>query len=158
MKDIVIFDIDGTVANIDHRIHLIKADKDSGKRNWGLFFSLAKKDPVIEHTKTLNQFYAEKGYTVYFITGRPSNLRADTERWLTDNGFFYTKLLMRGSRDRGHDYDSKKKVFEEDEFLSANKHRITCVYEDRLSVAKMWRDLGLPVLLCGDEWLHGKFD
>ena len=54
-KDVVIFDLDGTLANIDARRKL--ATKDNGKMNWDVFFDPTNisldlpNQPVIEMAK-----------------------------------------------------------------------------------------------------------
>lgn len=155
LNPIYIFDIDGTLADCRHRMHHIKKDKDSGKRNWKEFFFAAKDDPPYPHTLHLNRVLYNVGATIYLITGRPENLRKDTEKWLAQVGVKYNTLLMRPANDRRPDYEAKKDLFLKDEWLPTHKDEIKCVFEDRLHVAKMWRDLDLHVCVCGDDWLEG---
>lgn len=155
---IVIMDIDGTLADARHRVHYVQKDKDSGKRQWGKFFAAAKDDKPYTHTKLMNLLFDTTAIIIYLVTGRPENLRKDTEAWLRAHDIRYDALLMRPNNDRRPDYEAKKDLFEKDEVLSNNKENIVCVFEDRLQVAKMWRDLGLEVCVCGDDWLTGNWD
>lgn len=156
MKRICIMDIDGTLADARHRVHLVQKNKDSGKRQWGKFFALAKEDKPYSHIKLMNQMFgADPDIEIYLITGRPENLRKDTEEWLIKHNIFFNHLLMRPATDRRPDFESKKDLFEKHEVLSKSKDRIICVFEDRLKVAKMWRDIGLDVVVCGEDWLAG---
>jgi len=152
MKKSVIFDVDGTLADANHRLHFIKGDKDSGKRNWGAFFREAIKDSPYEHVRLMNHFFDDAGFFIYLITGRPSNLRKDTEDWLAKHNIRYDSLLMRPATDRRPDYESKKDLFVQE---GINKDEVVCVFEDRLQVAKMWKELGLQVCVCGEDWLIG---
>ena len=155
-KSFVLFDIDGTLADVRHRVHYVKKDKDSGKRQWGKFFAEAKNDKPYEHILLLNaMFGTNPNFEIYLITGRPENLRKDTEDWLAKHDIIYKHLLMRPQSDRRPDYESKKDLFEKDPILSKNKENVVCVFEDRLQVAKMWRDMGLNVCVCGEDWLTG---
>jgi len=149
---IVIFDIDGTLANSDHRVHHVRKEKGE-KKNWSAFFAEAKNDKPHKHVVTLNHFYAENGYTVVLCTGRPANLRMDTREWLGKHGVVYNHLLMRLTNDRSPDYESKKQILLE--FLAKNEYtldQVEVVFEDKLAVCEAWRDLGLNVLIAGDEW------
>lgn len=150
-KSIVIFDIDGTLANAEHRIHHVKKDKDSGKRNWKEFFFAAKNDIPYEHVLKMNSLFANNGFEIHLITGRPDNLRQDTQEWLLKHGVSYNSLLMRPATDRRPDFVSKKELFEKN--LGDRKDEVLCVFEDRLLVCKMWREIGLNVVVCGNEWL-----
>ncbi len=159
MSKIVIQDIDGTLANINHRIHHIKPLPGPGstgdeKKNWSAFFYAAKDDAVYEHVKHMGALLKEQGNAIVLITGRPENLRADTIGWLTKNDIVFDELLMRPATERKPDYEVKRDLLldylnKEGKSLSDVK----MVFEDRLPVAKMWHDLGLPVLVCGSEWI-----
>lgn len=150
---IAIFDIDGTLADTGHRMHHIKPESGK-KKNWGAFFANAKHDNVFEHVLMLNQLLFQCGAETYLITGRPDNLREDTLKWLKDKGVCFHRLYMRPSSVTKPDYEVKKDIF--NEHLASRKDEILFVFEDRIPVAQMWRELGLPVLLCGDEWIPNK--
>ena len=66
-KDVVIFDLDGTLANIDAR--RAKATKDNGKMDWDIFFDPDNisldlpNDPVIKMAQLL-----DSQRTVYFVS------------------------------------------------------------------------------------------
>ena len=66
MNKIVLCDIDGTVANNDHRQNLLKEFKD-----WDLFFSKLDQDEPIEKIIKIVNEYSEQGFVIYFLTGRP---------------------------------------------------------------------------------------
>ena len=65
-KNIVICDIDGTVANNDHRQHLL-----NGFKTWDLFFNALDKDtPILEVIEYVLELHSN-GKKIVFITGRP---------------------------------------------------------------------------------------
>ena len=74
-----IVDIDGTVADLGHRLHWVKHHP----KNWNAFFNTVHKDepiwPAIEVVKALA--YAARNRMV-FCSGRPEKTRADTLEWL----------------------------------------------------------------------------
>ena len=152
-KEGIIVDIDGTLADVDHRLHFIKGDKDSGKRDWKSFFKAAEKDEAFAHMKFVNNLVMGMGkLPVILVTGRPENLRKDTTEWLKNHDIHYHQLHMRPSIDRSPDFECKKRIYEVDILPFWNIH---FVFEDRLAVAKMWREQNLPVFLCGDAWITG---
>ena len=150
MSKICIFDIDGTLADIEHRLHHIKPT-DGSKKKWGTFFYEAKNDKVYQHTKLINFLMHTSEVEIYLVTGRPDNLREDTQVWLMRNDIRYDHLLMRPAAERKPDYEVKKDLF--NLHLADRKDDVICVFEDRLPVAKMWTELGLRVCVCGTEWL-----
>lgn len=149
---IIIFDIDGTLADTDHRVHHVRPEEGK-KKDWSAFFAEAKKDMPHIHVVNILKMYEALEYTVVLCTGRPSNLRNDTVDWLNKHSIPYHVLLMRLSTDRGPDVEAKKEIL-----LSWLKNNnidiagVEAVFEDRIPVANMWREMGLPVFLCGDEW------
>jgi hypothetical protein len=72
---LAVFDIDGVVADVRHRLHHLH------RHNWHRFFSAADGDPVLAEGAALVADLAEK-HEVVWLTGRPEWLRETTEHWL----------------------------------------------------------------------------
>ena len=65
-KNIVLCDIDGTIANNDHRQHFLE-----GKKDWdGFFGELINDSPIMPVIEKINQ-EVNNGNKIIFITGRP---------------------------------------------------------------------------------------
>ena len=139
-KDIVIFDLDGTLAIIDERLK--ESSMKNGKINWKRFFSdeLIKKDlpnpPVI---KTANLFH-QNGYKIYIFSGRSETTENATRKWLKDNRIKYDYLRLRKKNDYRPDEIVKKDFLKTLSILD----RVFLIFDDRKKVVKMWRSLGLP--------------
>lgn len=149
---IILFDIDGTIADTAHRLHHLYPEEGK-KKNWSAFFAEAVNDQPHNHVINLVRMYDGMGYLVILCTGRPANLRNDTIEWLSKQDVPYDVLLMRLTTDRGPDTEVKKHLLLS--FLSTNGYEVSQIeaaFEDRLHVAEMWRDLGIPVFLCGEEY------
>ena len=64
MKNIIIFDLDGTIANISHRVHHLKGYENpdgswNKKANWSKFHDSISEDTVVEPIKfMLNHLYS----------------------------------------------------------------------------------------------------
>lgn len=136
----VIFDLDGTLADIEERRTL--AAKEGGKINWGIFFdpNNIQLDKPIKNTIMLLQLLKSQGLGVAILSGRGEETRAATEDWLKQYGIEYDKLIMRPVQDYQPD-DVLKKSWLDAEFPS--KDQILCVFDDRNKVVDMWRREGL---------------
>ena len=132
----VIVDIDGTLADVEHRLHHIR-----GKRKkWKKFFALMSKDEpiteVIEQVKEL-----AKGHDIYVVSGRPDDYMEETLAWLERHNVPFKDLYMRAAGDYRPDYVVKQEILD----ANFDKGDIELVIEDRPSVIRMWRSNGLKV-------------
>ncbi|HEY3714013.1 MAG TPA: hypothetical protein VGL39_05760 [Jatrophihabitantaceae bacterium] len=92
---VAVFDIDGVVADVRHRLHYLE----SRPKDWGGFFGAAAGDPPLAEGVTLAADLAQQ-HDLVWLTGRPGWLRAVTTRWLAEHGLPAGELFMRGSGDR----------------------------------------------------------
>lgn len=137
-KNVVIFDLDGTLALIDARRAL--AAKPNGKINWGIFFdpkniTLDQPNwPVINMFKMLKS----QGYEMMILSGRDARSQTETTAWLHAHGIFFDGLIMRPEGSFTPD-DVLKKTWLD----GIGADRVFCVFDDRDKVVQMWRDNGL---------------
>lgn len=80
----IVIDIDGTLANNDHRSHFIEKQEPA---DWTSFLraDLVAKDVPIEKTKRALQKLVELKSTIVFLTGRNEGLREVTKQWLFEH-------------------------------------------------------------------------
>ncbi len=136
----VIFDLDGTLADIQHRLHHIQKDD----KDWDSF----NKDCLHDHPKkriiALLNMCRREGYQIAIMSGRDAAYKHLTEQWLREMGIYWSKLLLRPHGDHRSDTVVKKELF------VANFHveDVWFVIEDRDKVVDMWRELGLTCLQC----------
>ena len=144
MKPLYIFDLDGTIALIEHRRDVILDKED--KHRWERFYQLCDKDspnlPVIQTMEQLRQ----AGADVWLFSGRSAEVREKTVRWLAEHTSFMTFdldeiLVMRDIGDTTPDDVLKKQWL--DNMLIDDKKRLVAVFDDRDRVVKMWRDNGV---------------
>jgi hypothetical protein len=90
---IAIFDIDGVVADVRHRLHHLR-----GHHSWDSFFDEADLDPLLEEGAELVRAAAER-FDIVWLTGRPEWLRDVTEAWMLEHGLPCDELYMRPYRD-----------------------------------------------------------
>ena len=138
-----IVDIDGTVADVTHRLHFIqRAPKD-----WEAFFSACKDDKPIEHMRLLLRAiqtrykHEPSSPEIVYVTGRPESTKEDTLDWLCRHDFPIAPIFMREDGDHRLDVLFKKKMLHKLRYLG---YEPVLVFEDRARVVKMWRDNGVP--------------
>lgn len=142
MTKIILFDVDGTLANISHR----RSSLDGSKPDWKLFNSLMGEDkpngPIVELYKTL---WETQHYQLILVSGRSENQRSVTEQWLVWNEIPFDQLLMRSEGDFRPDVEIKREFLEE---IRQSKNEILLAVDDRQSVVAMWRENGITCLQC----------
>lgn len=138
---VVIFDIDGTLADVSHRRHHV-----IGGRNWEAFFAEMVDDPCIESVQWLAHKIASD-VPIILCSGRPEKYRGVTEEWLKHFNIEYKILYMRPDDDMRQDYIVKSQML--DAILEDGFEPILVV-DDRPSVVSMWRERGLTCLQCAD--------
>ncbi len=140
MKQWIIFDLDGTLADIEARRQL--ASKPDGKINWGIFFSPKNIELDIPMSDNIELYLAlqKAGYKMAIFSGRGEETKEVTESWLKDNGISYDKLRMRPVQNYAAD-DKLKLDWLNEEF--EDKSSVLCVFDDRNKVVDMWRSEGI---------------
>lgn len=139
MKDVIVCDLDGTLANCEHRVHHVQ----NKPKNWDAFYAGVREDGInvpVFHVLDRFMSYGKPAFNIIFCSGRPERCRADTEWWL-DEVCHITNftLLMRKDGDFRADYIVKQEIL--DAYIP--KDRVLFVLDDRQQVVDMWRRNGL---------------
>jgi hypothetical protein len=83
---------------------------------------------------------------ILVLSGRDSDCQRETARWLRANGIPFDELHMRPAGDRRPDFKIKAEIFDAH---IRNRFRVLGVFDDRLSVVRMWDRMGLPLMRLG---------
>jgi len=144
-----IFDIDGTVANLAHRLHYINPPTDTShtryngfEPNWEKFFTdVAWDDPILPTIQTLE--IIQENAEIRFFTGRDETTREDTLWWIDTfiDLIEPPHIIMREHDDTRSDVIVKREMYEA--MLDYDKKRLVAIFEDRRKVVDMWRELGI---------------
>lgn len=142
MRPLYIFDLDGTLALIEHRRHYIECPRE--QQDWRAFYAACVNDqanhPVLETLWRLQCAGAE----IWIFSGRSDEVREQTIVWSRLNGIVLSRdehLLMRPAGDFTPDYQLKLRWLSE--MLPADRERLVAVFEDRDRMVKMWRAEGI---------------
>jgi phosphoglycolate phosphatase-like HAD superfamily hydrolase len=138
-EEIVIFDIDGTLADVSERIHHLRKKP----RNWNAFFAGMAQDKAIHSMVRLCNMLHASGIRIILCSGRSEEHRDETVKWLSEKGVHYHDLLLRKDQDRRSDTVVKREML-----AAIDKTLILFVVEDRSRVVEMWRSEGLVCLQC----------
>ena len=144
MRKIVIFDIDGTLADNSERRELLTGEYP----DWDVFFEKMGEDKPIEPIANLFSILYNSGkYLMCIFSGRPERFRVLTEQWLTWNGIAAVPLFMRKNGDHRPDDIVKEEMLHS---LIADGESIEFVVDDRQAVVDMWRKNGIICLQCAE--------
>lgn len=140
MRPLYIFDLDGTLALIEHRRHFVERPRE--QQDWKSFYAACVDDqpniPVIRTLEALSEDCAE----IWVFSGRSDEVRAETEAWLDRNVFSTINLTMRPAGD--FTPDNVLKLGWLNSMLPCDRRRLVAVFEDRSRLVKMWRSQGVP--------------
>ena len=148
MSKLVIVDLDGTIANIDHRLHYIKQDKP----DWDSFYAACSQDTpnvgVVEWLRAINE---DPNYEIYIVSARRASTLWDTHEWLIFYDVPYQHLhIVRDYKDFRPDDVLKSEFLDS---ILRDGFEIAFVIDDRPTVCAMWREHGLKVFPVNqDKW------
>jgi hypothetical protein len=145
-----IFDVDGTLANIEHRRHYIE----QSPKNWPEFKARCYDDTPITHIVDLcrilywhareeaHAYDYDMEYDVVLVSGRNECQRHLTELWLFEVALLPPmKLYMRADGDYRSDEIIKFELLQQ---VRADGYEPIMSFDDRDRVVSMWRNNGIP--------------
>ena len=139
----IIFDIDGTLFDISHRIHFVLSEP----KNWKGFHDGMKSDKQIkEMCLLLISCAKDTSNRILFCTGRDENYRDVTLKQI--RGIFENisqpinkiALYMRGKKDFRKDYEVKHDLYRK---MLEDGYSPQIVFEDKATVVEMWNSIGV---------------
>lgn len=132
-----LFDLDGTLCDLSHRIaHILKEPKD-----WNTFFAACDRDEPIPHVIELAQTLIDADKELVFVSGRSDQVRSETEAWLNEHLGYVGPLYMRKAGDHRHDDIVKSELVDQ---AIADGWEPVMAFEDRTRVVQMLRNRGIP--------------
>lgn len=146
-KGTVVIDLDGTLANLDHRLPFVKRESP----DWDAFFEACTHDVINIWCYHLIHALTNSDISVKIVSARSRKVEEKTRQWLKfqDIPESVELVLLRAEGDFTPDDDLKMKWLSQQ-----NKAEILFVVDDRQRVVDMWRKEGLVCLQCyaWPEW------
>jgi hypothetical protein len=137
---IYLVDIDGTIADLTHRLPLIQKEP----ADWDAFYMAAGEDKPIWEVITVVRALFDSGQRVIMSSGRSEISRAITVEWLRQYRVPYHGLYMRKANDHREDNVVKSELLNN---ITSDNPTLTVggAFEDRQQVVDMYRARGLRV-------------
>ena len=143
-KENVIFDLDGTLADLTHRLHHIKEKP----KNWELFHTSCVDDKPKQDVIDMARALYHQNYQIWVLSGRNNTVWWETVAWLGQNGVLFHQLVMREAKDRRDDTIVKLEMTQKHGLIPQNT---LCIFDDRQKVVNMWRQNGFTCMQV-DAW------
>ena len=138
----VVFDIDGTIANNDHRKHFVEGKP----KNWQKYNARMDEDGVYEDIVwIMTNLWANTDVRIVLCTGREEVYREMTEDWLIDKGIFHyvSDLYMRPANDYRSDAIVKVELLKQ---IESEWSRPYLWFDDRQQVVDAILAQGIRVM------------
>ncbi len=139
-KQTIIFDVDGTIADVEHRRHFVTQKP----ADWKSFKEETVNDTPVQWVVDIAKRFIAQGDDVAFFSARNESQRGITETQISEwigNG--HKGLFLRPDGDFRPDEEFKSDLADKFEEFGG---KIDLVFDDRNKVVDMWRTRGTPVV------------
>lgn len=134
----VIFDVDGTLMDIEHRRHFVV----QRPKDFDAFREATSQDTAKEDIFAVAKALKAAGHRIIISSGRNKSQRAVTLKQLMGAGLVFDALYMRSDKDFRPDDEVKSQMLDK---MIKDGFNPTMAFDDRQRVVDMWRDRGLTV-------------
>jgi hypothetical protein len=136
-----IFDVDGTLANVDPYLHYVRgSDRDYDAFHEASIDAL----PNVKVVEMLNNAVSDC-HTILIVTSRKEKYRGLTSMWMAINNIRSHALFMRADEDNRPDYEVKKDILDK-----INKHwTVYHAVDDNPNVIRLWEENGISTTKIG---------
>tara|TARA_B100001939_G_scaffold334663_1_gene335890 strand:- start:20355 stop:20792 length:438 start_codon:yes stop_codon:yes gene_type:complete len=134
----VIFDVDGTLMDIEHRRHFVV----QRPKDFDAFREATSQDTAKEDIFAVAKALKAAGHRIIISSGRNKSQRAVTLKQLMGAGLVFDALYMRSDKDFRPDDEVKSQMLDK---MIEDGFNPTMAFDDRQRVVDMWRDRGLTV-------------
>ncbi len=138
---VAVFDIDGVIADVRHRLHHIEGRH----KDWVQFHESAVDDPALVEGIALVTDLGAK-HEVAWLSGRPEWLRSVTDDWLAKHGLPHGEIHLRANGDR-----RPARLFKLSVLRRLSARSIAAFIDDDAEVVQAAIAAGYPALLA--DWV-----
>ena len=140
IKKTIIFDVDGTIADVEHRRHFVSGDS----KDWKAFREATVDDKPVQWVCDIAKRFIAQGDNVAFFSARNESEREITEQQIADwIGDGHKGLFLRPDGDFRCDAEFKSELADKFEEVGG---KIDMVFDDRNKVVEMWRNREVNVI------------
>jgi len=134
---VAVFDVDGVLADVRHRLHFVEARP----KDWDGFFGAMDDDAPLANGVAEARRHADEGHAIVYLTGRSEAYRGLTTSWLRRHDLPEGVLVMRRDGDRRPARLFKPQALER----IARAGRVVTVVDDDDAVVAVLQRQGWPV-------------
>lgn len=140
MKNVIVFDLDGTLRDGTHRLHLLPTENLDRTESWNEFNLACGDDtPIADNIALLDMLCgSDTENLILILTSCCDVARQITLDWLLDNHIYFDGLIMRPADDHRSDTE-----FKEAKLREIGLENIVCCFDDNPRVVRHIRSLGL---------------
>ena len=144
-----IFDVDGTLCNVDSILHyVVNQDRTTEKfqKNFDKFHSESVKCPPHEDVVDMAWNAIDANYAIIVVTARKEQWRAHTSYWISKIANVpHEALFMRSNSDNRPDYEVKKDILDKIKLFWEPVHAV----DDNPKIIKLWEENGIETTKIG---------
>ena len=143
MQSAIIFDMDGTLADVSSiRYHLRKYDEGNRRviKHFDAFHAESVNVPPHQHVVNATQVAHMLGHAVLIVTARKHMWRDHTAWWLAMHNVPSDMLIMRGNEDNRKDHEVKRDMLN----TIRKAYNVIHAWDDNPSIIKLWKEEGIP--------------
>ena len=146
-KRLVIFDLDGTLINVEPVRHYVEGKN----KNFDAFHNESLNCTPFENVLNLNKLmHSMSDVYIAIVTGREEKYREVSEQWLSRNRVFYQVLLMRKNNDYRKNVIIKREIYES---IESNLNPFVAI-DDTLDLRDMWKNIGFSLVYDPQNFSH----
>lgn len=152
-RSAVIFDMDGTLADVSsirHHLTAFDATKRRVIKHFDKFHAESVNVPPHSHVVNAAQVAKMLGHDIIIVTARKHMWRHHTAWFLAMHNIPSDALFMRGNDDNRRDYEVKKDIL----FTIRKNWNVIHAWDDNPSIIKLWTEEGIPCTIV-DGWDNG---
>lgn len=144
--DAVIFDMDGTLADVSSIRYLLNGIRANGKpdRNFDRFHEEGVNVPPHDWVADAARDYYNRGIAVLIVTARKQKWENHTSWFLGLHNIPSTAMWMRKDKDDRPDYVIKREILE---MIRAEGYNVIHAFDDNPAVIQLWQEEGIPTTI-----------
>jgi uncharacterized HAD superfamily protein len=137
-KDAVIFDVDGTLADVASIRHYVAGPK----KNFTKFHAAASLVHPHQEVADLAASMNRAGLVIIVVTSRKEQWRWHTVTWLRKWEIEHDHLYMRGDKDGRRDVDVKRDIL----VAVLRTYNVVLAVDDNPAIIALWNEERIPVV------------
>ncbi len=144
-RQAVIFDMDGTLANVNAIRHHVVGTR---RKNFHAFHAESVNVPPNEHVARAARQAGSDGLAVLIVTARKAMWRHHTAFWLALHAIPSDGLWMRADHDHRPDREVKQDILD----VIRSEFDVIHAWDDNPSVIEVWQRNGIPTTIVDGWW------